>query len=31
MDDKHLGEVDDYVYSSAACYDCHPNGLKEDN
>lgn len=26
MDDKHLGEVSGYVYSSDACYDCHPNG-----
>ncbi len=26
MDDKHLGEVDNYIYSSDACYDCHPTG-----
>jgi hypothetical protein len=26
MDDKHLGKVGNYVYESAACYDCHPNG-----
>ena len=26
MDDKHLGEVNNYAYESSACYDCHPNG-----
>ncbi|MFQ5709617.1 MAG: cytochrome c3 family protein, partial [bacterium] len=26
MDDKHLGEVNGYVYESSACYDCHPDG-----
>ena len=31
MDDEHLGEVDDYVYSSAACFDCHPNGEEDDD
>lgn len=30
MDDKHLGEVDGYVYESAACLECHPNGSTED-
>ena len=30
MDDKHLGEVQDYVYSSVACYECHPDGRAED-
>ena len=29
MDDKHLGEVNNYVYTSAGCYDCHPDGRKE--
>ena len=29
MDDKHLGEVQDYVYDSQACYDCHSNGSTE--
>jgi hypothetical protein len=28
MDDKHLGEVPGYAYSSGACYECHPNGRK---
>lgn len=31
MDDKHLGEVNDYVYDSRACYDCHPHGRSEDD
>ena len=31
MDDKHLGEVQGYVYDSAACYQCHPNGRVEDD
>ena len=26
MDDEHLGEVGGYVYQSAACLDCHPDG-----
>lgn len=26
MDDEHQGEVDDYVYDSDACLECHPNG-----
>jgi hypothetical protein len=26
MDDEHQGEVNNYVYESTACYDCHPNG-----
>ena len=30
MDDKHLGEVLDYVFDSAACYQCHPNGREEE-
>ena len=29
MDDKHLGEVGGYSYSSSACYDCHPKGVAE--
>ena len=29
MDDKHLGEVNGYSYSSDACLDCHPTGRKE--
>lgn len=29
MDDKHLGEVNGYIYTSTACYDCHPRGTKE--
>jgi hypothetical protein len=31
MDDKHLGEVQDYVYSATSCYDCHPDGRTEEN
>jgi hypothetical protein len=31
MDAEHLGEVDDYRYNSAACFDCHPNGRAEDD
>jgi hypothetical protein len=31
MDDKHLGEVDLYEYDSAACYDCHPRGVVEED
>jgi hypothetical protein len=31
MDDEHLGEVNDYVYESAACLDCHPNGEEDDD
>ncbi len=31
MDDKHLGEVNDYVYDSNACYECHPNGKEDDD
>lgn len=31
MDDKHLGEVPDYLYDSAECYRCHPNGRAEDD
>ncbi len=30
MDDKHLGEVKNYVYESNACYDCHPRGKSDD-
>jgi hypothetical protein len=30
MDDKHLGEVQDYSYDSASCFRCHPNGRTED-
>lgn len=29
MDDKHLGEVNGYVYASTACYNCHPRGRKD--
>jgi hypothetical protein len=29
MDDKHLGKVQNYVYDSNACYDCHPNGTED--
>ena len=29
MDDKHLGEVNNYVFSATSCYDCHPNGRKD--
>jgi len=29
MDDEHK-EVGGYVYQSQACYDCHPNGTKEE-
>jgi hypothetical protein len=29
MDDKHVGEVRDYVYSATSCYDCHPDGRSE--
>ena len=28
MDDKHE-DVQDYVYSSVACFDCHPNGEED--
>jgi DnaJ-class molecular chaperone len=27
---SHHTEVRGYVYSSAACYSCHPNGRAED-
>ncbi|KAA3615236.1 MAG: hypothetical protein DWQ05_14845 [Calditrichaeota bacterium] len=30
MDDKHSGEVRNYVYESAACFDCHPRGKADD-
>jgi hypothetical protein len=30
MDDEHDGETG-YSYNSSACYDCHPNGEKDDN
>lgn len=30
MDDKHLGEVQDYVYASNACYECHPTGRADE-
>lgn len=26
MDDKHLGKVDNYIFASTACLDCHPEG-----
>jgi hypothetical protein len=29
MDDKHLGEVNNYTYSPTSCYDCHPDGRTE--
>ena len=28
MDPKHVGEVQEYVYSATSCYDCHPDGIK---
>ncbi len=31
MDDEHLGEVANYQYTSAACFDCHPDGEKGDD
>ena len=31
MDSAHLGEVGDYVYSATSCFDCHPDGRKEDD
>jgi hypothetical protein len=31
MDDKHAGEVRDYVYTATSCYDCHPNGRGEES
>lgn len=30
MDEHHLGRVSGYVYESAACYDCHPDGRSGD-
>lgn len=30
MDDEHKDESN-YVYESASCYNCHPNGKEEDN
>ena len=30
VDDDH-NEVNDYVYESTACYDCHPNGDEDDS
>ena len=30
MDDEHLGEVNNYVYQTAACYNCHPDGKEDD-
>jgi len=31
MDDKHLGEVSGYSYSTAECYRCHPQGVAGDD
>ena len=28
MDDKHLGEVNNYTFTPTSCYDCHPDGRK---
>jgi hypothetical protein len=28
MDDKHIGEAQDYVFDATSCYDCHPDGRK---
>ncbi|MCB2229667.1 hypothetical protein KQH82_03055 [bacterium] len=30
-DGHHIGEVQDYVYESSACYECHPDGRAEDD
>ncbi len=30
MDKEHLGEVGGYVYDSAKCYSCHPDGKEHD-
>ena len=30
MDDEHIGEVDDYVWETSACYSCHPDGRADD-
>ena len=30
MDDKHLGEVGGYVWSSPACFNCHKDGKADD-
>jgi hypothetical protein len=31
MDDEHQGEVNNYVYDSDACLNCHPNGQEDDD
>ncbi len=31
MDSEHSGEVSNYVYSSDACYNCHPDGTEGDD
>lgn len=30
MDDKHRGEVSGYAYDSRLCYQCHPDGRRDD-